>query len=412
MRPSRALAATVIAIVLDRGAVAPDVEHLGAIGRLAAVGSLALIAGEPAAEVAVVAAVVVALAAIDALRQRDPLPLFALPVGLPVSVATSALAVGATTPQAGLALALLAARAAGIAALVPPGWTSPVLATMVAAGLAALAASSGDLAAFSTTLLVLGAIGAGASGVHRSVIGGIGAGVVVTVGIWGHLVARHDGSTRTRPGRASVCCSPGGGPAGSTRRQGRHGPAVVVLAAAPCSNRRWGGVPQVAGTVAVAAPPAPCRQAGPLLLGTVATSRSPCTSRSTSPAPSPPGHGWRSVVRSCSAPAWPWSGSTPPPSSPAAASSTSCTNGSPDHDHVPSRRPGVPSPRHRDTAMASVAEGTSASRIPGPRPRPEVGQPPEARPGVQEASWSGTVGADAAARRSSITRRRNSRACG
>jgi hypothetical protein len=271
------VAATLVAAALDHGAVQPDVDHLGMVGRLAALATLTLVTALPTDQIAVVAGVICGIAVVDALRRREPLPLFALPIAAPVLVGSAALAAGLTLPEAGIALCVLAAVAAGIDLVLPEDWGLPVLATVIASGLGGLAAATGDVGASGTALILLGAIGAAYSIVHRSTLGAIGAGVVVTVGVWAHLVEAEVTVLDAYLAPVAIGLMLAGLKARTAAPRVSswvaYGPAIVVLGGSALLERLQGGDgihALVAGTVAVAAvlTGGGRRLVGPLLLGT------------------------------------------------------------------------------------------------------------------------------------------------
>jgi hypothetical protein len=188
-----AVACAGLALALDRFAVTERVGPLGWVARAAALVTLLQGADLPAEHLAVLGGVVCLLAVIDAGARRSPSSLFALAISLPITLAAWASSVHMSTAAVGLTLCVAAAAAAGVELLLPrtPGalnrWSGPALSVMVACATAGLVLSTESTSALSTAAIILAGIGAAYSVVHRSTEGVIVAGIVATLGIWGHL---------------------------------------------------------------------------------------------------------------------------------------------------------------------------------------------------------------------------------
>ena len=284
--PSAAVLAAVAAAswlggaALDRSSRrARDLAYLGSIGRVGAVATLGLAAWPVfalgARPTAYLAGALSAAAVADALRLRHPWPTYLLALTAPVLVATGSLAAGATLPQTGIALCLLAAVAAGVSFLVPRAWTWPLLAVVVASGAAGLVLARQDACLLPAAVIVLGSVGLAFAFVHRFVEGQIIAGLIVTGGIWGELsVARIDAYDAFLAPVAVMLLVAGIRTARSgTSSWLAYGPAIVALGGAALVDRLSGGGgvhALVAGSVAIAAVllGGARRLAAPLLLGT------------------------------------------------------------------------------------------------------------------------------------------------
>jgi len=270
-----ALAAWLVATILDRAADAPGMALLGMVGRIAAVGTLLAGVDATLIEEAWLAGMLSALAMCDALRRRQPSPLLVLPITVPALVGASAHTLGLSIGETGVALSVLAAIAAGIHLLLEDDWRWPVLGVVLAAAVSGFTLASTSLPTASTALIVLGGVGLAYSTVFSTPEGFVFSGAAITAGIWGHLAHGQVTALDAYVAPVAVMLVV----AGYRARAGRvsswvaFGPAIVLLGGSALLERFNNGPgihALVAGAVGVAAVlvGGSKRLISPLVLGT------------------------------------------------------------------------------------------------------------------------------------------------
>jgi hypothetical protein len=235
----------------------------------------------------VVAGIVAVLAVIDAVRLADPLPLWALPAALPMTVGLAVYGVTGRADDVGVALCLLGAVATGGYVLVERRWGLPLIATAVAASTTGLALATATPAAFGLALIIIGGQGLMVAITERSGLAAAMAWLPLTAGVWivladaevealeayvapvalGLLVA---GWIANRPVADTEAEARGDAPVGSWVA---YAPAIVTLGGTALLERLGGGGgghALVVGSVGLAAVLAGAsrRLAAPLFLGT------------------------------------------------------------------------------------------------------------------------------------------------
>ncbi len=188
-----AVAASVLAIVLDQGAAKGRATHLGWVARAAALLTLVQGGDLSPAQLTVLGGALCILVAGDAATRRAVAPLYALAITVPVTIAAWAQALPMSGPAVGMTLCVAAAAAVGVELLLPREvggrnrWSGPALSVMTSCAASGLVLSAASTSALSTAAIILAGIGAAYSVVHRSTEGVIVAAIVGTLGIWGHL---------------------------------------------------------------------------------------------------------------------------------------------------------------------------------------------------------------------------------
>ena len=269
-----------LSLLLDRDRPAwperSDRLELGDVARMGLLVPLAASVGlDPARALPGVVAVTV-LYAVDAFRLRRPDVGVGAAVAVQVVVALLARANGLDGPATGLALCVGAVAWAGLAAVVDAAWRRPFV-VAAGAGLAlGLLGAAADPVALSSALLVAGGLGIGAGLALGRADGAHAGGVLVILGLAGHL--SQAGVTASEAYLAPVAVHLLVAGHCAVRRHGAsswtaYAPAVALLGGAALAERVGGGAgwhALVAGGVGVAAVAAGgwLRLAGPLLAGT------------------------------------------------------------------------------------------------------------------------------------------------
>ncbi|MGH9113809.1 MAG: SCO7613 C-terminal domain-containing membrane protein, partial [Acidimicrobiales bacterium] len=265
-----AFVAWLLALSLDRA-------ELGWLARLA---GLALLAGVPSlspADTAILAAVVAALAAVDAARRDEPFIAVGTSVATPVAIGALCLASGLSIADVGVALCVLGVVTAGLAAVVDDRWALPFLGCTGLAVAAGVVLAANDVRALADALLITGGLAIAAGLVHRVPAAELAGAAAATVGVW--LRLDHAGVSAIEAYLAPVTvvllaaglrARQGAEPANSWEA---YGPAVALLGVSALAERiggGGGGHALIAGAVAVVAVAVGGwrRLAGPLVIGT------------------------------------------------------------------------------------------------------------------------------------------------
>jgi hypothetical protein len=259
------------------GAVAVAVLDLGGrpLGNIGRVATLLLAFGVvqlPPGPGAGVAALLLALALVDAVRLDEPsLAGTAAALG-PLAALQLAVVLELDTAASGLFLCLAAVPVTGVAATVPRRWAPPALATALVLLLVGTALSAVELRSFGTALLIGGGLGLGGGLLERRPEIAFGGATLLVVGVEAHLAAAEVGPVEAYVVPVAALLLALGRSAGGSSWV-TDAPAVGLLGGAALAERLaggGGGHAVVAGAVGVAAVAAGGwdRRRAPLLLGT------------------------------------------------------------------------------------------------------------------------------------------------
>ena len=269
-----AIAATVIAVALDRGSVTGDLP-LGTLARVGAVSVLAGAADRPGRDLAVVAGAVAALSIVDALRRSDPIVALGASVAVPVAVGASARALELSVPRSGVALTVAAAVLLGLGSVVGSRWARPFVVGAALATGGGLWLAAPEPSAFADAVMVASGIALAWSIDRGRLDGVLLSGLTMTGGIWLRLADAGVGSSEPYLAPVALLLVGAGLRARSigTSSWVAYGPAVTVFGGAALAERLTGGPgwhALVAGSVGVVA--VACggyrKLAAPLFLGT------------------------------------------------------------------------------------------------------------------------------------------------
>jgi hypothetical protein len=250
---------------------------LALLPRVAALVPLAFLPMLPNDAEAGIAALVVVLAVVDAVRRDEPLLVVGAGAALPFGVLGLAGDAGWSSAEASVLVTLTGIAWLGLGASLPSRWTPPMVVSAIGAAGAGLALGLEDAGATGTNLLLVGGtLAAVGLVVRRSEPTTIGLGLA-TLGLWAHL--QQAGVAAAEPYVLPVALMLLVAGVHAQREHGvgswlAYAPPVVLLGGAALLERLDGGgaghalVAGAVGGVAVAVGGAR-RLAGPLLAGTV-----------------------------------------------------------------------------------------------------------------------------------------------
>jgi hypothetical protein len=269
---SASLAVSVVAgalavLVLERAArPLADVARVGTL--LLALGTAFLPPGPGAA----VAALVLVLALVDAIRLDEPALAGTAAALAPLTALQVGTALGLDTAATGLLLCVAAVPVTGAASALPRRWAAPALATAGVLLAVGTALSVVTLASLGTALLIAGGLGLGLGLLERRPEVALGGGALLVAGVEAHLAAGGVGLVEAYVAPVAALLLALGWFAGGSSWV-TDAPAIGLLGGAALLERLTGGsgghavVAGAVGVLAVAAGGGG-RRSAPLLLGT------------------------------------------------------------------------------------------------------------------------------------------------